>query len=79
MIRETVLTMLLSLSADLQNDVLKQEEAEFIAEVKSSSYCPCLQLTGDGMVKAYSHLIAAGRLTEQELRNACVMKIIRLN
>ena len=77
MIRETVLTMLLSLSADLQNDVLKQEEAQFIAEVKSSSYCPCLQLTGDGMVKAYAHLVVAGKLTEDELRNACVMKIIK--
>jgi len=34
MIRETVLAMLLSLSADPQNDVLKQEEAQFIARSK---------------------------------------------
>jgi len=67
----------LFLSVDLQNDVFKQEETQFIADVKSSSYGLCLQLTGDGMVKAYAHLVVAGKLTEDELRNACVMKIIK--
>lgn len=52
----------------------KQREDLFVAKIKTGEFCPCVQLTGDGMVQEYAHLVAAGRLTEDQLRNACEVR-----
>ena len=49
----------------------EQREDPFVAEVKAGEYCPSVRLIGDGMVKEYTNLIAAGRLNKDQLRNAC--------
>ena len=70
-------TKTVKLEAEIQallEYIEKQREDIFVAKVKTGEYCPSVQLTGDGMVQEYAHLVAAGRLTEDQLRNACEVR-----
>ena len=53
-----------------------ERDAQIISQIKTQSYCPCVQFTEAGWVEEFKPYIESGAITLQQAKNPCVVHIL---
>ena len=51
-------------------------DAQIISQIKTQSYCPCVQFTEAGWVEEFKPYIESGAITLQQAKNPCVVRVL---
>ena len=51
-------------------------DAQIISQIKTQSYCPCVQFTEAGWLEEFKPYIESGAITLQQAKNPCVVRAL---